>query len=947
MTAFNRLLMATSFERPDSLSLDGDWAFVLRPRPEDVTLDDLTGPTDDWSILEVPSSWTMHEFGDHPRYTNIQMPFDGPPPHVPDANPTGVHRRTVTVPPEWTGRRIVLHVGAAETVLYVHVDGRPIAMGKDSRLPHDIHLTDVIEPGRPFELALTVVRWSDATYLEDQDHWHHAGIHRSVSIYATDVVHIADVHAIADYDPATGDGALEIRADIGVQHHGPDGWTVRVEVDGQRADVVPAFESSIDVTANWLTFSARRAVALFTLPSVAPWSAETPTLHRVDVRLHDENGAERDAVSLHVGFRRVEIVGHEFRVNGRPVLIKGVNRHDHDPIRGKAVTRAGLEAELVLMKQHNINAIRTSHYPNDPYLYDLADRLGLYVFGEANLESHAYLRSLTKHPMWGQAILERITRMALRDKNHPSIVAWSLGNESGSAPILQAAAEWLRTWDPTRPVHYEGVLGDLLFTEMATGVFPDVVETWQRAGSESDLIAPMYPAVADLVRWASATPDRPLIMCEYSFGMGNSMGGLAAYWDAIRAHAGLQGGFVWVWRDQSLVQHLADGTERLAYGGDYDDLPHDGAFFLDGVVDANLEPRPALFELASVIAPVRITALDIARGGLRVTNEYDFADLSHLTPSWTLEVDGLAVADGRLVPLTTPAGASEDIRLPLPDIDLAQGQEAHVTVRFSLATTSEWAAAGHVVASTQFLVLRRGTPANAAGSVQNGRVELASLSPQLALWRAPIDNERFRSLGRPKAVLWDQLGLRHAHDSIELGTVVTAHSDGGTSVEHLVELPDHYVDLPRVGVRLDLGRGVHAVEWLGNGPHESYADRDESVHLGRWTTTVDNWPVPYVVPQASGNRTDVRWLRFLDAAGEPLVVIDHLGGLDVTVSRWTDEELDAATHREELPPSDRCWVWIDARHRGVGTGSLGPDVAAEHRFGPGAYRWSYRVRRPA
>lgn len=936
--------MSTPFDRAVRIELDGSWRFVLRARPEDVTASDLVGPTDSWASIDVPSSWTMQGVGDDPRYTNIQMPFPGPPPNVPADNPTGIHRRTVTVPLEWSGRRVVLHVGAAESVLYVHVDGRPIAMGKDSRLPSDIDLTEVVVPGRPFELALTVVRWSDATYLEDQDHWHHAGIHRSVALHATSPVHIADVHTVADRDPSTGDGSLDVVAHIGSTDHLPQGWTMRVDIGGQSVFAPVSVESATDVTANWLSFPGRLAAVSIPMPSVAPWSAESPTLHRVEVSLLDPDGCVHDSVSLQVGFRRVEIVGHELLVNGRAVLIKGVNRHDHDPRRGKAVTRDAIEAELVLMKQHNINAVRTCHYPNDPHLLDLCDRLGLYVIGEANLESHAYLRSLTKDPRWGQAILERITRMALRDKNHPSIIVWSLGNESGSAPILVAAAEWLRAWDPTRPVHYESVLGEAMFAALTDGRRPRMAEIWARAGKETDLVAPMYPSIEDLVEWADRYGDRPLIMCEYSFGMGNSCGGLADYWRAIRGHPGLQGGFVWVWRDQALVQQLPDGTERLAYGGDFDDLPNDGAFFLDGVVDANLVPRPALFELAAVVAPVRMDALDIERGGVRITNEYDFVDLTHLIPSWTLDIDGVAVGEGTLAPLTTPPGTSTRVRLPLPAVVLAAGQRAHVTLRFALADATDWAPAGHVVASQQFLVDRRDGAASAPGPAPTGPADVATLGPRLALWRALTDNERDSAMGTPKRTPWEALGLRDAHERIELHTVAVADPDGGLAVEHVVELADEFDDLPRVGVRLDLGEGVHSVEWLGDGPHEGYSDRRSSTRVGRWTTLVDDWTTPYVVPQASGNRTGVRWLRLLDADGEPVAVIDRLDGLDVTISRWTDEEIDAATHREDLPLSNRCYVWIDARHRGVGTAALGPDVAPEHRFGAGRYRWTYRIR---
>ena len=457
----------------------------------------LVGPTDGWEAIEVPGCWTMQGH-DRPQYTNIQMPFPGRPPTVPDANPTGVHRRTVTLPASWAGRRLVVHVAGAETVLYVHVDGRPIAMGKDSRLPHEVDLTGVVEPGVPFELALTVVRWSDATYLEDQDHWHHAGLHRSVFAYATPTTHVADVHATADYDPTTGAGRLRTVVWLGADGHGPKGWTARVDLavdDGRTltATAPARFEHPTDALTTWLVFDGRRAVVEIDVADVAPWSAEVPTRHHLVVTLLDGSGTEVDVVSPDVGFRRVEVVGHEFLVNGRAVLVKGVNRHDHDPRRGKAVTREGIEADLVLMKQHGINAVRTSNYPNDVHLYDACDRLGLYVVDEADLEAHAYLRSLTKDPRWGAAILGRVTRMALRDKNHPSIIVWSLGNESGSAPVLEAAPDWLRAWDPSRPVQYESSIGEAIFTALSSGREVAMGELLGRPTPESDLIVPMYP----------------------------------------------------------------------------------------------------------------------------------------------------------------------------------------------------------------------------------------------------------------------------------------------------------------------------------------------------------------------------------------------------------------------------------------------------------------------
>jgi beta-galactosidase len=830
-------------------------------------------------------------------------------------------------------------------------------MGKDSRLPTEVDLTGIVTPGTPFELALTVVRWSDATYLEDQDHWHHAGLHRSVFAYATAPVHLADVHATADLDPATGEGRLRAVARLGADGHGPSGWTVRFELGGHQVEAPARFEHPTDGLTNWLVFEGRQAVAEIVVPDVAPWSAETPNLHALRVSLLDDTGAEVDSAALDVGFRRVEVVGHELLVNGRAVLIKGVNRHDHDPRRGKAVTAEGIRADLVLMKQHGINAVRTSHYPNDAVLYDLCDQLGLYVVDEADLETHAYLRSLLKDPRWGSAVLERVTRMAQRDKNHPSIIIWSLGNESGNAPILHAAAEWLRQWDGSRPIQYESSIGEAIFTDLVNGGSLELGELMSRPTPESDLVVPMYPEVADLVRWATrAQPDRPLIMCEYIHAMNNSCGGLADYWDAIRTYPGLQGGFVWDWVDQALVQQLPDGTERLAYGGDFGDEPHDGPFCLNGLVDAERAPHPALLELAAVIAPVRIAAVDAARGVVRITNEHDVLDLSHLAGTWVVEVDGNLVGAGSIDPLDVAPGASTEVRLPVPPVDLKAGEQAHLTVAFALAEAQPWAPAGHVIARQQLLMAVAPGPSTApageprvdADQQRTGATRSSALTPALALWRAPIDNETFAPVLDPHAARWERLGLRDAAAVADLGT---ATADDGTVV-HEVEVPDGIDDIARVGVRLSLGAGIRSVEWLGDGPHEGYSDRRASTRFGRWTTPVDWWPVPYVHPQASGNRTGVRWLRFLDGDGNVVQAIDRLdggsgGGLDVTVSRWTQEEVADAGHLEDLPSvddRDECYVWLDARHRGVGSGAVGPDTTPEHRIGPGPYRWTYRVR---
>lgn len=937
VTGVGRVPMATYLERPQVLPLDGDWAFVLRDRPEDVSERDLTGPVIDWARVEVPGCWTMQGF-DRPQYTNVVMPFPGPPPRVPDDNPTGVYRKRVSVPRDWAGRRIVLHVAGAESVLYVHVDGAPVGMGKDSRLPQEFDLTAYAGAGSTVELALTVVRWSDATYLEDQDHWYHAGLHRSVFLYATPTVHIADVQVVADYEPADGTGTLRARVAVDAPDRPGGGWTARLECAGLTAEAQVHFEH-LDDLVNAYVFRGRGATLSLDLPGVHPWSAEAPVLHDLTITLADPAGVPVDSATLAVGFRRVEVHGPDLLVNGRRVLIKGVNRHDHDQRRGKAVSRASIERDVVLMKQHNLNAIRTSHYPNDVYLYEVCDRLGMYVVDEANVESHAYLQSLTKDPRWAAPLLERVARMAQRDKNHPCVIAWSLGNESGVSPAHQAAAAWLRCYDPTRPLHYEGGISEDRIAEHRWDWDATVLA---RPRAESDLVAPMYPPVEALVAWATAAPpDRPLVMCEYIHAMGNSCGGLDDYWQAIRTYPGLQGGFVWDWVDQALVQTMPDGRERLAYGGDFGDRPNDGPFCLNGVVAADRTPHPSLLELATVVQPVQITPVDAARGVLRVRNEHAFVDLAWLTPVWGVEADGVALDSGRLEPLAVPPGEEALVRVPLPAYDVAAGQSVRLTVSFEVTEPLSWAPAGHVVAREQVEVARVPGPATAPGPVRAPTRSLDAMQPALALWRAPIDNETFTT---GHADRWERLGLRDADRLAELHTQTAVAADGALRVVHRVEVPQEMEDIPRVGVRLHLGPGVATVEWLGHGPHEGYSDRRRSTRLGRWSTPVDAWGVPYVHPQANGNRTGVRWLRFLDAAGRPVLVIDELDDLDVTVARVTDTELADATHLEELPVRDDCYVWIDARHRGVGSGAVGPDTAPAHRVGPGCYVWSYRLR---
>ena len=953
----NRLPMTATLRRDDGLrrSLDGSWAFRLFDCPEDVTSTDLTGAVDGWSRIELPGFWTMQGFG-RPHYTNVQMPIDGPPPHVPAANPTGVHRRTVDVPIEWAGKHIRLRVGAAESVLYVHVDGRPIGMGKDSRLEHEFDLTGLVAAGESFELALAVVRWSDATYLEDQDHWHNGGIFRSVWIEAREPMHIGDLRLHAAYDVDTGDGALRAEVRVDAPSYVERGWSVRLH-----APTVVSAPLTADVfgehdSKTWVNVTRvveRGAIVEASVGPVEPWSHERPVLHDVKVELVDAGGVVRDEVATRIGFRHVEVRGHELLINGRVVLIKGVNRHEHDERRSKAVSRESMLQDVLLMKRNNINTVRTSHYPNDPTFYDLCDEYGLYVIDEANLETHAFLRSATKDARWSTAIFDRVTRMARRDLNHPSVIIWSLGNESGASPALDAAATWLRSWDGTRPVQYEsGAYDDELAARMR-GEAIRSADTWRSDRLDSDIAAPMYPSIDEIVHWAtSETPRRPLIMCEYAHAMGNSGGSLHDYWHAIESHPGLQGGCIWDWVDQGITVAAGDGREYWAYGGDFGDEPNDREFCLNGLVFPDRTPHPALHEYKKVIQPVEVRAVDAARGRFRVVAKTDFVDLSWLRPVWEVTVDGVVVEEGSLDPLTIGPDASTAITVPFAAPALAPGEQAHLMLRFLTIDDAPWVPAGHEVAWEQFLVGEVGAaplpdaPGAGVGvdAVRHPAMSTLAEEPQLCLWRAPTDNDRFAT--PPPAAAWETWGLRATSgvEGVEHEVATRRIDDATVLYEHTVQIPSGCTDLPRVGARLALVAGYDETEWFGRGPHENYNDRSASAPMGRWATNVDDWPVMYVHPQATGNRTGVRWLR-LHGPDRPDVVIRPVDppALNVTVSHFTDDDLHDAAHTIDLQPRAETFVWLDVAHRGVGTGAVGPDTLEQYRVGPGTYRWSYTI----
>jgi len=988
LTAIGRLPMHTLRHDDPAwrIELDGRWRFQLLRHPA-------AEPGPDWGEADVPGCWTMQGFDDRPQYTNVQMPFAGTPPEVPEDNPTGVYERDMEVPAAWAGRRIVLHVGAAESVLIVSLDGREIGISKDSHLAAEFDVTDVAAPGR-HRLRLRVVKWSDATYVEDQDQWWHGGITRSVFLYATGPTYLADVRAVGGLADDLSTGTLDVRIDVAASGGRQEvGWTVDVEVAGKRQSrAVPTAtppeegrrfaNAEADLLARTAAHAARtvdeadvgwpalhrwfdppavgRIEERLSFDGVTPWSSERPHLEDVTVTLRDAANAVVETARLRIGFRRVEVVGRDLLINGRRILIRGVNRHDFDQRTGRVISRETMRADLLLMKQFGFNAVRTSHYPNDPAFLDLTDELGLYVIDEADIESHAFWGTLCDDSRYLNQWVTRVTRMIERDRNHPSIVAWSMGNESGYGINHDAAAAAARRLDPSRPLHYEG----------------SIKFDWAADQHASDLACPMYPTLEAIVAHArSGTQRYPLIMCEYSHAMGNSNGILADYWDAIETTPGLQGGFIWEFWDHGLVQSLPDGRTHWAYGGDFGDEPNDGNFVCDGLVWPDRRPKPALFEHRQIAAPVRITASaeDVAAGRITIQNRQDWRDLGWLAARFEVTAGGEVVSEGD-VPLPPIApGTRGDVTLAADGFAFpADGRHVLLTVTVRTAAEEPWAPAGLDVAwgQVELAAWREPFGANAppapgatAPVDDEGRIvhPLLAASPELALWRAPTDNDRIGGIAARWAA-WGIDRLERTLSSIErdgaAATVVTTLWTGagqvirhertiraaadGFVVDERVEIPDDLSDLARVGIVLETVPGFEGATWYGRGPQESYPDRKRGARVGRWQSSVTDLATPYIRPQENGGRADVRWLELTDGRGRRLrLAFDR--PLQVSATHLRAPDLASATHDYQLAPRATTVVHLDVAHRGLGTASCGPDTLPAYLVGPGTYTWSWSL----
>ena len=977
-----------------AMDLNAKWAFHLAPNPDTLPEGFFEEDFDysEWNLIGVPGNWMMQGY-DKPIYTNVKMPIPNTPPFVPqDDNPTGLYRREFHLPSEWDGRRIILSFGGVESAFYVWVNGQKVGFSKDSRLPAEFDITDVARSGLN-TVVTQVIRWSDGSFMEDQDHWRMAGMYRDVMVYALPQIYLADVFAKPELDAAYKDAELSIVARLGGDVDNAGGYRVEMQLfDAEGQPVFPEYVGAEYKVTQW---SMPEVTIKQPVSAPKKWNHETPNLYTLVVALKNPQGEAVQYYSHRIGFRKVEVKNRELLVNGKMVYIKGVNRHEHDEERGKALTLDSMLADIKLMKTYNINAVRTCHYPNDERWYDLCDEYGIYVWDEANIETHSVYNKLCNDPEYRSAFLERGVRMVERDKNHASVIVWSLGNESGYGPNHDAIAGWIRGYDPSRLVHYEGA--------MRWG--------WDHGHISSDLVCPMYPPIERIVDYAlDEKMTRPLIMCEYAHAMGNSVGNLREYWEAIETYQGLQGGFIWDWVDQGLVKTDEKGVRYWAYGGDFGDTINDMNFCINGLIFPDRTVHPPMVEFKKLIQPVGFRAADLLNGMVEITNKHDFVTLAHLAGEWELSVDGAVVQRGLLPTMSTRPGFSEVVYLPYSQPRLPAGAEAFLTLRFKLAADTAWGESGHEVAWEQFklpiaapqpvLLPTAGMPAldvresadaitvvgqdfeiafdRATGAICRYTYKGTSLmqtGPALNAWRAATDNDGFKWNAEQERKLlldWLQAGLdrlEHKLESLECAqpkeqavrvtakftvqaqntpagfkqaVTYTVYGSGAVLMAQEIDTFGEMPALPRIGVTFDMPAGFETFTWLGRGPEESYVDRKAGVAVGRYQGTVDEQYVPYILPQENGNKTDVRWAALsngqvgLLAVGEPL--------LEVSVSHYSVADLYKCMHTNELTRRDEVTFNLDLMQCGLGGNSCGPRTLDKYLVMPGAYRFSVLLR---
>ncbi len=995
-------LAADKAGSPNYLSLNGTWKFNLVKSPDQRPYwffkDDYD--TRDWDDIDVPSNWEMKGY-DVPIYVNITFPHKNDPPYIQhDYNPVGSYKRSFKIPDKWKGKEIFLHFGAVSSAFYVWVNEQLVGYSQDSKTPAEFNITKYLKKGNN-SLAVEVYRWCDGSYLEDQDFWRLSGIQRNVFLHARPQTYIRDYFAVADLVNDYKDGHLSLSVELNSNSNQKCFVEASLYDDGKE---IFSESKEVQSAGNNVEIKFEKS---FT--GIKRWSAETPDLYSLVITLKDTDGTILESISSKIGFRKVEIKNSQLHVNGVALYLKGTNLHEHCDVNGHVVSEELILKDIRVMKSHNINAVRTSHYPQQELWYEMCDKYGLYLIDEANIESHGigYDKDVTlaDKPDWAEAHMARMQSMVERDKNHPSVIIWSLGNEAGDGHNFLNNYKWTKEKDKTRPVQYERAEQFTNTTERHT-----------------DIVCPMYARIWQIEQYAKEPKnDRPLILCEYAHAMGNSTGNLQDYWDVIEKYPKLQGAFVWDWVDQGILKTDENGEKYWAYGGDFGEegVPSDGNFCINGLTWPDRNGKPGLNEVKKVYQYVGFEPVDLNAGLIRVKNKYDFTDLSVFAFDWEVVSDGSVIQSGKVPLPEFRPGKSLDIKIPFDKIIPLPGTEYFLNLKISRNDAWGILPENHVYATEQFKLPVEGSPVplkqtelvvlqtktegnklEVGGNdilltfnLENGKLEsykfkekeLFLKGPEPDFWRPPTDNDYGYNMDK-KLGVWKKAGERCKITAAdirqpEMGKVIVVFrydipgEDGekiaGYSSTYTVfgsgdviisgsfsKLSDKIPEIPRMGMQMQLPVEFTNLKWFGRGPHENYVDRKRSADVGLYESTVTDQYVPYIRPQENGYRTDTRWLTLTDDNGNGLLVSGNklfcFAALNYVhddfespgkLSQYRKDAKSANTHTNDVKPRDLVNLNIDMGQMGVGgDNSWGAEIHKQYRLSENKYEYSFRIR---
>jgi len=998
-----------------SYSLNGEWKFRWTPVPDERVFDFYRTEFDDsgWEDFLVPSNWENRGYGT-PIYVSAGYPFRIDPPRVmgtpkedyttyKERNPVGQYRRTFTLPAHWEGDgEVLLRFDGVMSAFYVWINGEKVGYSQGSMEASEFNVTRYLQKGQN-QIALEVYRYSDGSYLEDQDFWRFGGIHRDITLIHTHKVAFRDYTVrtlpakpgcyddfILQVDPAfvVRQGELGVGYRAKAELKDMQGNVVEMtdlegrQVSGLEVDVPEVLDLEHKASRMNLWYPQRGPRRMGRMQAIVKsphrWTAETPNLYKLHLTLMNEKGEVVQQIEQRVGFRIVEIKNGQMLVNGAPIRFRGVNRHEHHPVNARVMDEQTMLQDILLMKQANINAVRTSHYPNVTRWYELCDSIGLYVMDEADIEEHGLRGTLASTPDWHAAFMDRAVRMAERDKNYASVVMWSMGNESGYGPNFAAISAWLHDFDPTRPVHYEGAQG---VDGAPDPVTVDVISRFYTR-LKQDYLNPGIPEGEDKERAENArwerlleiaerdNDNRPVMTSEYAHSMGNALGNFQEYWNEIYSHPRMLGGFIWDWVDQGIYKQLPDGRTMVAYGGDFGDKPNLKAFCFNGIVRSGRETTPKYWEVKQVYSPISLELIrgkvekEVLKGSrLTVTNRHYHVGLENYRCLYTLLKNGRSARQGEIILPEVAPGQATDVALPDFRIDTEADVRLHV--RLVLRKDRLWAKAGHEVAAFRFalneamMAMTDRRPLKPLAIGESPRHDVLGMLSGLRMqaFRAPTDNDK--SFGNWLAKDWknhrlnapvvenivplrDTMradGIPHQYKvekyCYEKGAIVVTtdyltYTDGTVDIEQNYRFEGELPELPRLGLNFMLGEQYGNISWYGRGPIESYPDRKEATYIGRWESTLEEQYTPYPRPQDGGNHEEVTDLRLTDHRGHGIRISAIDTPFSFSALPYTAEDLAGATHDCELVPRKQVVVSIDAAVLGLGNSSCGPGVLKKY-----------------